>query len=95
MIIADIILRQYKWNLARRKKNLSRCHCTVIVRLSHIVNTDHDITLFIHGLRDLVEFIDRCHDLIVIRFFIITVKGFRRIFDQCMIKNMRHFFQWP
>ena len=74
VIITHIILRQDKRNFSRRKKDLSRSHISVLVSNSHIFDTDHNITLVIHSLSDLVKLIYGCHNLIVVAFFIITVK---------------------
>ena len=95
MIITDIVLRKNKRNLPFREKDLSFCYIAISICLSHIIDTDHDIAFLIHSLYNLVEFIDRCHNLIVISFFIVSIKCFRWIFYQCMIKNMCNFFQWP
>ena len=54
-----------------------------------------DLSFIIHDLRDLVKLINGCHDLIIICFFVVSVKRFGWILDQNMIKDMCHLFKRP
>ena len=65
MIIAHVILRQYKRNLPLGKHDLSAAHGAVLIHCSHIVRTYHYIALVIHDLNDLVELVYGCHNLII------------------------------
>ena len=95
MIIAYIILREDKRRFPGRKKDLSLRDVPVVICLCHVLDAYHHIALVIHDLRDLVKLINSCHDLIIICFFVISVKRFGWIFDQNMIKNMCHLFKGP
>ena len=95
MIITYIILRKDKRCFPRWEKNFSFCDIAVFIHLCHVFNAYHDIALLIHGLRNFIKFINGSHNLIIICFFIISVKSFGCIFYQNMIKDMRHFFKWP
>ncbi len=66
MIITHIILRKHKRYFTRRKENLPCIHIPIFIRCRHVINADHDISLIIHALSNLVKFINRCHNLIVI-----------------------------
>ena len=66
MIITHIILRKHKRYFTRRKENLPCIHIPILIRCRHVINADHDISLIIHALSNLVKFINRCHNLIVI-----------------------------
>ena len=66
VIITYIILRKHKWNFSRRQHNTASGHSSILIDNRHVVRTDHDISLIIHALSNLVKFINRCHNLIVI-----------------------------
>ena len=93
VIITHIVLRKYKRDLTRRKHNAASGHCSILIYNRHIVRADHYIALIIHTLYDLVKFINRCHILIISVGIRLPVKCLRRIFDQCMEKNMGDLFQ--
>ena len=95
VIITHIVLRKYKRDLTRRKHNAASGHCSILIYNRHIVRADHYIALIIHTLYDLVKFINRCHYLVVIPGFIISVKCLAGVFDQCMVKNMCHLIKRP
>ena len=95
VIIAHVILRKHKRYFTRRKQNFPAGHVSILIHFRQIINADHDVTLFIHALCDLVKFIDRSHHLIIISGLIVSVKSLRSIFDQGMIKHMRHLFRCP
>ena len=90
MIITYIILRKDKRHFTWRKQNFSHIHVSILICCRHIINADHNISLIIHTLRDLIKFINRCHNLVIIPCFIIPVKCLAGIFDQCMVENMCH-----
>ena len=81
MIIAHIVLRKHKRNFPRRKKDLPRRYRAVLADTGHIIYADHHVALVIHGLRNLVKFVYRCHNLIIIRRFVVSVKSLGRILN--------------
>ena len=69
MVIADIILRKDKRDLALGNHDLTPAHRTVFIYRCHIMRTYQYIALVIHDLNDLIKLTDCCHDLIIISGF--------------------------
>ena len=83
VVVAAVILRQYKGFLSRRQQNLLFRDRSVVRHLTHIVEADHHIPLVIHLLDDSVKLGDGCHDLIV------PGCGCIRIKCLCIVDNQR------
>ena len=94
MIIADIVLRKHKRDLALRHHDLAAAHRTILVHCCHVMRAYQNIALIIHDLNDLIELTDSRHNLIVVSGFGISVKSPGSVLDQCVKKHMCDLFQW-